>query len=97
MEQYHCHGLRSCIKSCECECERETRGYDSGGESETYSKEGHIAVRAVDVGGEMPGVPISQSGNEGLQDTGSGNDNGRADGVSWGEDGGEAICSHVGA
>lgn len=45
----------------------------------------------------MPGVPVPQSGNEGLQDTGSGNDNGRADGVSWGEDGGEAICGHVGA
>lgn len=73
------------------------RGYKSGDESETYSKEGHIAVRAVDVGGEMPGVPISQSGDKGLQDAGSGNDNGRADGVSGGEDGGEAICGYVGA
>lgn len=44
----------------------------------------------------MPGVPVPQSSNNGLQDARRNNDYGGANSISWREEGGQTICSHVG-
>lgn len=55
-----------------------------------------VDIRAVDVGGELPGVPIAQGGEEGLQDLGRGHDDGGAQRVTGGQPARELVREQVG-
>ena len=62
----------------------------------TYSEERHIAVRSVDPHGELPSIPISQRGDDGLQRAWGGQEDAGAESVALGEDRGDGVGDEVG-
>lgn len=64
MEQYHCHAEKSWRKSCDV-LVGDGKGVEERDRS-THGKGRYVAV-GVDLDGELPGIPISQSCDDGLQ------------------------------